>query len=72
VPIENGMDRALGEHANVAVETPHQQFADLAGTPMRLAEPAFDDQALDLRRQLVGVAQRPPRAVAQVSSPSSL
>jgi hypothetical protein len=39
---------------------------------MRLAEPAFDDQALDLRRQLVGVAQRPPRAVAQVSSPSSL
>jgi hypothetical protein len=33
---------------------------------MRLAAPGLDDQALDLAGQLVGVAHRPPRAVAEL------
>jgi hypothetical protein len=65
VPVQDGVDRALGGHAHLASESPHQELADLAGTPVRLLLLAGDDQALDLRRQLVGVAHRPPRAIAQ-------
>ena len=65
VAVENGMDGALGGDPDIAVEPPHQEFSDLAGAPVRLLALEPDDQALDLRRQLVGVAHRPPRAVAQ-------
>jgi hypothetical protein len=40
-------------------------LADFARPPTRLAALQVDDQALDLRRQLVGIAHRPPRAVGQ-------
>ena len=50
------MDRALGRNAEIAVQSADQQLADLAGTPMGLVALGRDDQALDLPRQLVGVA----------------
>ncbi len=65
VPVEHGVDRALGRNANVAVQSADQELADLAGTPMRLVTLGRDDQALDLPRQLVGVANRPARTVGQ-------
>ena len=65
VPVEHGVDRALGRNADVAVQSADQELADLAGTPMRLLPLERDDQALDLRRQLVGIAHRPARTVGQ-------
>ena len=63
------MDGALGRNADVAVQPPDQQLADLARAPVRLLALEPDNQALDLRRQLVGIAHRPPRAVAQRLKP---
>ena len=63
VPVENGVDRALGGNAKVAVQPPHQEVADFARAPMRLVALEGDDQPLDLRRQLVGVAHRPSRTI---------
>jgi len=57
------VDRALGRNADVAVQSADQELADLAGAPMRLVTLGRDDQALP--RQLVGVANRPARTVAQ-------
>ena len=37
VAIEHGMDGAPGRHAHITREPPHQEFADFARTPMRLA-----------------------------------
>src|ERR1700730_9056521 len=65
VPVKHGVDRALGRNADVTVQSADQELADLAGTPMGLVALDRDDQALDLRRQLVGVANRPARAVGQ-------
>src|SRR5208282_5420061 len=66
------MDGAPGRHAHIAREPPHQEFADLARPPMRLAALEVDNQALDLPRQLVGVAHRPPRAVGEGFEPMRL
>src|SRR5690348_12025138 len=65
MPVEHGVDRALGRNADVAVQSADQELADLAGTPMGLVALGRDDQALDLPRQLVGVANRPARAIGQ-------
>lgn len=65
VAMEDGVDRAFGGNPDVAVEAADQEFADLARAPMRLLALEVDNQLLDLRRQLVGIAHRPPRAVAQ-------
>ncbi len=65
VAVENRMDGAFGRNPDVAVEPPDQELADLARTPVRLLGLEPDDQALDLLRQLVGIAHRPPRAIAQ-------
>src|SRR6202022_4913684 len=65
VPVEHGVDRALGRNPDVAVQSADQELADLAGTPMGLVALGRDDQALDLPRQLVGVANRPARAIGQ-------
>ena len=59
------MDGASGRDADVAVQPSDQQFADLACAPMRLVLFETDDEALDLRRQLVGIAHRPARSVRQ-------
>src|SRR6266436_2718490 len=69
VPVEHGMDRALGRNAHIAIQPPDQKLADLAGAPMRLVALGADDPALDLSRQLVGIAHRPGRAVAQGLKP---
>src|SRR5579862_7305369 len=69
VPVQHGVDGALGRDADVAIQTPNEQLADLAGSPMGLVALEADDQALDLLRQLVGVSHRPPRAVAQGLEP---
>src|SRR6266404_1955416 len=63
--VEHGMDCALGRNADVAVQSADQELADLAGPPMGLVALGRDDQALDLPRQLVGVANRPARAIGQ-------
>ena len=58
--IEDGVDSAGGGDTDITRQAAHEQFADLAGAPVRLATLAFDDQAFDLRRQLVGIAHRSP------------
>src|SRR5260370_15343336 len=65
VPVEHGVDRALGRNADIAVQSADQELADLAGTPMGLVALGRHGQALDLPRQLGGVANRPARAVGQ-------
>ena len=67
--LAQGVDRALGRNPPVAVQPPDQQLADLARVPMRLVALEADDQALDLRRQLIGVAHWPARAVAERLEP---
>ena len=65
VAVKDGMDRALGGDTHVARQAPDEKLAELARAPMGLLALEGDDQALDLGRQLVGVAHRPARAVAQ-------
>src|SRR6201988_667626 len=65
VPVEHGMDRAVGRNADVAVQSADQTLADLTGTPMGILALGRDDQGLDLLRQLVGVANRPTRTIGQ-------
>ena len=57
--IEHRVDGAPGRHPDISVEATHQQFADLAGAPVRLLVLQPDDQGLDRLRELVGVAYRP-------------
>jgi hypothetical protein len=63
--IEHRMDGAFGRNPDIAVEPPDQELPDLAGAPVRLLGLEPDNQALDLLGQLVGVADRAPRAIAQ-------
>jgi hypothetical protein len=53
MPVQNGVDRALGGNAKVAVEPAQQKLADFAGAPMGLLRFQADDQTFDLPRQLV-------------------
>src|SRR5215471_16023447 len=69
VTIENSVDRAFGRNSDIAIEPPDEEFADLAGSPMGLLGFEADDQALDLLRQLIGVANGPPRSVGQRLQP---
>src|SRR5437762_8644441 len=69
VAIEHRVDGAFGRNPDIAVESPDQQLADLACTPMQLLGLQTDNQGLDLGRQLVGVADRPPGSVAQRLEP---
>src|SRR5689334_7976139 len=72
VAVENRMDGALGRNPDVTVEPANQTHADLTSAPVRLLAFEADDQALELLRQLVGVADRPPRTVAQRLKPMFL
>ena len=67
--IEHRMDGAFGRNPDIAVEPSYQQLPDLARAPVRLLGLEPDNQALELLRQLVGIAHRPPRAVAQRRQP---
>ena len=63
--VKHRVDGALGRNLDVSVEPAHQQFADLARTPVRLLGLEADDKGLDLLRELVGIAHRPSGAVAE-------
>src|SRR6516225_7083580 len=63
------MDGALSRNPDVASEPSDQELADLTGAPMWLLALEPDNQSLDLLRQLIGVAHRPARAVAQGGQP---
>src|SRR5690242_14584667 len=67
--IEHRMDGAFGGNPDIAIEPPDQQFADLARAPVRLLGLQAHNQGLELLRELVGIAHRPPRAVAQRLKP---
>src|ERR1700716_2303585 len=58
VAIENRMDGALGRYSDIAAEPPDQELANLTRAPVRLLGLQLDNQALNLLRQLVGVAHR--------------
>src|SRR6202022_1829635 len=60
VTIEHRMDGALGRHPDVPIEPPDQELADLARAPVWLLGLEPDNQALDLNRQLIGIAHRTP------------
>ena len=60
MPVQNGVNGALGRDANVASQAAHQELTNLARTPMRLVLLERDDQALDLGGELVGIAHRAP------------
>jgi hypothetical protein len=59
------MDGAFGWNPDVAVEAPNQELSDLARAPVRLLSFEPDNPGLELLRELVGVAHRPPRAIRQ-------
>src|SRR5712671_4374197 len=63
------MDRAFGRNPDIAVKTPEEELADLACAPVRLLSLQPDNQSLDRLRQLVGVAHRPARPIAQGHQP---
>ncbi len=69
VAVEHRVDGAFGGNLDVAIEPTHQQLADLADAPVRLLALQPDDQGLELWRKLVGIAYRPPGAVAQRLNP---
>src|SRR6201988_419343 len=69
VAIENRVDGAPGRNPNIAIESPHQELADLARAPMGLLSLELDNQGLDLSRQLVGIAYRAFGAVTQRLKP---
>jgi len=63
--MQDRMDGARGRNAQVPVQAAYQPFPNLARPPMRLLPLQGNYQALDLGWQLVGIAYRPTRAVAQ-------
>src|ERR1700688_2249299 len=63
--IQHGMDGASGGDPDIAGQAAHQQLPDLAGAPMGLVTLQADDRGYKLLRQLVAIAHRPPRSVAQ-------
>jgi hypothetical protein len=65
VPMQDRVNRALGRHSQVLVQSANQELANLARAPMGLLPLEPHDQALDLGRQLVGIAHRAPRSVTQ-------
>src|SRR5215218_3461925 len=72
VSVQHGVDGALGRDAHVPGQAADQEFADLACAPVRLLTLQAYDQALDLGRQLIGIAHRPTRAVGQGLEPELL
>src|ERR1700722_12299576 len=63
--VKDGMDGAFGRNLDIAIEPAHQQLADLARAPVRLLGLEADDKGLDLLRELVGIAHRPPGAITE-------
>jgi len=65
MPVEDGVNGALGRDPDIPVQPPDQEFADLARSPMRLLVLGLNDQGLDLRGQLICIAHRAPGSVTQ-------
>ena len=65
VAVEDGVDGALGGHSEIAGQAADEQFADLSGTPVGFAGLEGDDEALDLGRELVGIADGPAGPVVE-------
>src|SRR4029079_10847044 len=65
VSMQHGVNGAFGGDPDITIQSPHQELANLARTPMRLVLFEGDDQALDLRWQLVGIAYRPTRTIIE-------
>ncbi len=57
------MDGALCGHADIAIKPLNQQLPDLPCSPMRFFFLQADDHTLDGIGKLVGVTDRPSRAV---------
>src|SRR5262249_16907910 len=57
------------ELAIVTMQPPDEEFADFACAPMRLLALERQDQAFDLRGQLVSVADRPPATIGEGLEP---
>ncbi len=65
VAVQHRMHGALGGNAHIAGHAADQQLADLACAPVGLLLLQPHDHLLDRLGQLVGIAHRPPRAVAE-------
>lgn len=61
LPHDRSLRSVVLGYAQIARQAADQQLADFARAPVRLAAFEADDEALDLRQQLVGVADRPAR-----------
>src|SRR3954453_16851189 len=66
------MDGTFGGNPNVAGQPADEKIADFAGAPMRLVALGVDDEALDLLRELVGIAHRSPRSIGEGFEPMLL
>src|SRR5215472_17386481 len=69
VPIQNRMDGADGRNPHLLGQPAHQELPDLPGAPVGLVLLGPDDRGLNLARQLIGIADRPPGAVRQSLEP---
>src|SRR6202043_1846026 len=69
VAVEHRVNGAFGGNLDISVEATHQQFADLAGAPVRLLALQPDDQGLDLLRLATSVTAPGCGAVAHPLQP---
>ena len=63
--MQDCVNGAFGRDANVAVEPSYEELADLARAPMRFLVLERNNQALNLRRKLIGVPNRPPGPIGE-------
>src|SRR5271166_3601845 len=67
--IEHSVDGAFGGNPDIAGQAADQKLANFACAPMRFVAFEVDDQAFDLRRELVGVAHGPARTIGEGLQP---
>jgi len=65
VAIQYGVDRAAGRDLHRVRQSPQQALANLAGSPVRFLAPGCNDCRFHLLGQLIGIAERPARSIAQ-------
>jgi hypothetical protein len=65
MPVENRVNGAFGRYSDAPIQSSDQEIANFARAPMRLVALGVDDQTFELLRQLVGISDRPTRAVVQ-------
>ena len=72
VPVEHGIDRALGGDPRVPGQPPDQELSDLPRAPVRLLTLTVNNQPFYRGRELVGIAHWSARAVAECIRPKVL